>query len=388
LLTAACLTAMVLAAWPALLFLANLREYRPPGAPAEAQPPPSVSVLIHARDEEPTIGAAVESALASRGVDLEAIVLDDRSEDATAAIVRAIGARDPRVRLDEALQLPPSWCGKPHACAVLGRLATRPVLVFLDADVRLAPDGLVRMATVLDESGADLVSGLPRQETVGLVEKMVIPLMHFILLGFLPIRRMRSDPAPRLAAGCGQLVITRKTSYEQMGGHAAIRATFHDGIKLPRAYRASGLRTDLFDATDTATCRMYRSASDLWSGLAKNATEGLAAPTLIVPVTLILFGGQVLPWILVPLAPRLSAPERVMAALALVAAYVPRLVAVRRFRQSPLGAVLHPVGILILLAIQWYAFTRRALGYGAIWKGRADRARTGSADAQVERPGG
>jgi hypothetical protein len=214
---------------------------------------------------------------------------------------------------------------------------------------------------------------------VGLVEKMVIPLMHFILLGFLPIRRMRSDPAPRLAAGCGQLLITRRTSYEQVGGHAAIRSTFHDGIKLPRAYRASGLGTDLFDATDVATCRMYRSASDLWLGLAKNATEALAAPTMVVPVTMVLFGGQVLPLILVLLARTLSTAELVIAALALVAAYAPRLVAVRRFKQSFLGAILHPFGILILLAIQWYAFTRNALGYGAMWKGRSYRARSRAA---------
>jgi hypothetical protein len=380
LLTAVCLTALVLAAWPALLFLGNLRQYRRPLAPAGPQTPPSVSVLIPARDEEISIAAAVESALASRGVDLEVIVLDDHSRDATAEIVRAIAARDPRIRLHEAPELPPGWCGKPHACAVLGRLATRPLLLFLDADVRLAPDGLALGIAFLEESGADLVSGLPRQETVGLVEKMVIPLMHSILLGFLPIRRMRSDPAPRLAAGCGQLLITRRTSYEHMGGYAAIRSTFHDGIKLPRAYRASGLGTDLFDATDVATCRMYRSASDLWLGLAKNATEALAAPTMVVPVTMLLFGGQVLPLILMLLPWMLSTKELVIAVLALVAAYAPRLVAVRRFKQSLLGAILHPFGVLILLAIQWYAFTRNALGYGAMWKGRPYRARTGYAD--------
>ena len=54
-----------------------------------------------------------------------------------------------------------------------------------------------------------------------------------------------------------------------------IRSTFHDGIKLPRAFRAAGLMTDLCDATDVARCRMYRGSSELWHGLAKNAGEGL-----------------------------------------------------------------------------------------------------------------
>jgi len=377
-LTLLCLTSLALAAVPAVIFLGNLREYLPPrAAPAPGGTRPGVSVLIPARDEEASIADSVGAALASAGVDLEVIVLDDHSRDATAAIVRAIAARDPRVRLHPAPDLPDGWCGKQHACAALAALATRPRLVFLDADVRLAPDALARMAAFLDDSGADLASGFPRQETVGAVERAVIPLMHFVLLGFLPVRRMRSSTDPSLAAGCGQLFITTKSAYERMGGHSAVRSTLHDGIKLPRAYRAAGLKTDLFDATGLATCRMYRSAADLWSGLAKNATEALAAPALIVPATLLLFGGQVLPLLLAGLGPALglSPTDRRIAVAAAALAYLPRLVAVGRFRQPLSGAILHPLGVLILLAIQWYALGRDALGRPATWKGRPYPAR-------------
>ncbi|MBY0395130.1 MAG: glycosyltransferase, partial [Thermoleophilia bacterium] len=287
-LTTLCLVSLALAAVPALLFLDNLRQYLPPRLPAPGAPTPSVSVLIPARNEEASIAAAVESALASEGVDLEVVVLDDHSTDATADLVRAIMARDGRVRLETAPELPPGWCGKQHACHALAGLATRPVLVFVDADVRLAPDGLARASAFLDASRADLVSGIPRQITVGWLEQLVIPLIHFVLLGFLPMRRMRAYPDPGYAAGCGQLFITRKGAYDRMGGHATIRTTLHDGIKLPRAYRAAGLATDLFDATDVARCRMYGSARDVWFGLAKNATEGLASPAMIGPATLLL----------------------------------------------------------------------------------------------------
>ena len=92
------------------------------------------------------------------------------------------------------------------------------------------------------------------------------------------------------------------SAYDRSGGHAAIRATLHDGIKLPRAFRAPGFKTDLFDATDLAACRMYRTAGEVWLGLAKNAGEALAAPAMIVPMTPILLGGQVLPVILLALA--------------------------------------------------------------------------------------
>jgi hypothetical protein len=326
-------------------------------------------VLIPARNEERSIRAAVEAALAGRGVELEVVVLDDHSEDATARIVAELAARDPRVRLLQGPPLPPGWCGKQHACVVLARAARHPLLVFVDADVRLAPDGLARMAAFLDASGADLVSGVPRQEAGTFLEKLVIPLIHFVLLGFLPLRRMRRSCRPAFAAGCGQLFLARRTVYERVGGHAAIRASLHDGIKLPRAFRAAGLKTDLCDATDVATCRMYRGAGELWHGLAKNATEGLAAPRMIVPATALLLGGQVLPLALLPLAWAEPAAAG-LAALGVVLLFSPRLAGMRRFHQSPLGAALHPLGVLVLVAIQWYGLLRALLGRPAGWKGR------------------
>ncbi len=372
------LSALVLAVVPAALFWANLRYYVPPPAVASDREVSPVSVLIPARNEENTIRAAVESALASIGVDLEIVVLDDGSEDATAKIVSDIAARDRRVRLLTAPPLPAGWCGKQHACALLARSAAHPLLVFLDADVRLHPDGLVWLIAFLEASGADLVSGIPRQETGTFLERLVIPLIHFILLGFLPLRRMRASRHPAYSAGCGQLFLTRRDAYERMGGHGTIRTSLHDGITLPRAYRAAGLATDLCDATDLAVCRMYRNASALWNGLAKNAVEGLARPALIVPTTLLLFGGQVLPFLLLFLLPW-AGGATVPILLAILVSYLPRWLGLRRFRQSPIGCILHPLGVVVLLLIQWYGLLRWFLGCPVGWKGRVHPVAVGQA---------
>jgi hypothetical protein len=329
-------------------------------------------VLIPARNEEAAIGAAVEAALASGGMGLEVLVLDDGSSDRTAEIVAGLAARDPRVRLETAPPLAPGWCGKQHACATLARLARHPVLVFVDADVRLAPDGLARATAFLKTSGAGLVSGVPRQETGTFLERLLIPLIHFILLGFLPIARMRRSPHPAYGAGCGQLFLARRDDYERAGGHAAIRASLHDGIGLPRAFRRAGIATDLFDATEVAVCRMYHNAGEVWRGLGKNATEGLASPGKIVPVTVLLLTGQVLPPLLLALALLgLTAPLAGWIALAAtLASLSPRLTAAARFRQPLDGALLHPLAIGIFLAIQWAALGRRLLGRPEAWKGR------------------
>ncbi len=354
---------------PALVFRRNLGLYAPPPPPGADRP--AVSILIPARDEEGSIRGAVEAALASEGAEIEVIVLDDHSEDGTAAIVLEIAARDPRARLEPAPPLPPGWNGKQHACAVLGRLARFPLLLFVDADVRLAPDGAARAAAFLEASGADLASGVPRQETVTVLERLLIPLIHFVLLGFLPLERMRRSRHPAYGAGCGQLFLARREAYEKAGGHAAIRASLHDGVALPRAFRRAGFSTDLFDATAVATCRMYHGAGEVWRGLGKNATQGLAAPEKIVPATLLLLAGQVMPPLLLGLALLSPGPVLIPAAIGTAALYLPRLAAVRRFRQPLDGALLHPVGIVIFLVLQWVALGRKILGRPAGWKGRS-----------------
>jgi hypothetical protein len=369
------LVALPLAALPALLTAFNLRLFgRAPVATGKGLP--SVSVLVPARDEAGVIGRLAAAVLASRGIDLELVILDDDSRDATAAIVADLAASDRRVRLVRGLPLPAGWCGKQHACWQLAAAARHDILLFLDADVTLAPDGVARAVAFLDKRGVDLASGFPRQETGCLLDWLLLPLIHFVLLGYLPLAIARSDNRPGLAAGCGQLFVTRKEAYRRSGGHAAIRASLHDGIKLPRAYRAAGLSTDLFDAGDIASCRMYATDRDVLRGLGKNATEGIAAPGSIVPFTLLLAGGSILPVIVV--ASGLATGWRgwpwwaVVASLVAAAlAWLPRALAVARFGQSISSALAHPVGVAVFLLIQWTALVRRLLGLRTSWRGRS-----------------
>jgi hypothetical protein len=361
---------LALAAVPGALFLANLPFYRPvkkPAVPGRL----FVSVLIPARDEEDNLAPTLEALIANQGCDFEVIVLDDHSTDRTAEIVNEFARRDRRVRLENAPPLPSGWCGKQHACHVLARLARHPLLVFIDADVRLADDALTRMAGFMRESDAALASGVPLQELGTFSESLLLPLIHYILLGFLPMCLMRRFRFPALSAGCGQLFIARREAYERCGGHAMLRDSLHDGIKLPRVFRRAGFQTSLFDATDLATCRMYHSNREAWSGLGKNATEGLAAPGTILPMTALLLVGQVLPFVLLACAAVLPASALIIAAAAALISYLPRFIGARMFRQPPGFALLHPLAVLALLAIQWHAFARHLAGKPSVWKGRS-----------------
>lgn len=359
------LLALLLAALYAGMTFANLRAYRPPPPPGPI--PPKVSILIPARDEEANIGPALACVLASERLEFEVVVLDDGSTDRTAEIVRAAAATDPRVRLVQGAPLPPGWVGKQHACWQLSLAARHPLLVFLDADVRLEPEAVARLAAFAE--GLGLVSGFPRQVTVGLGERIVIPQILVVLLGYLPLQMARAAPTdPRFAAAIGQVLLVTRAAYEASGGHAAIRATIHDGLRLARAVRAAGFGTDLCDLTGLATCRMYSSWRDLWAGFSKNAREGMATRRALPVWTLLLGGGHVLPFLLLPFAGGLALG---LAACAAALVWAASGATAARTRAPWVSVLLHPVGVLVTLAIQWNALLAGPRRRPAVWRGRS-----------------
>lgn len=390
---------LILTGIPTVTFLRNLRHFR--RVPrlsndqlGEAQKLPPVSVLIPARNEAARIEVAIRALLQSTNIEIEICVLDDHSEDATAEIIKLLAEEDSRVRLHRSRELLVGWNGKQFACHQLSQLAKFDRWLFMDADVLVHPHAIARLAIAFESRSADakqtlsLLSAFPHQQTGSLGEKLLVPLMHFALLGFLPMWRMQKSKHPAYAAGCGQMFFTSREDYMQVAtdvgsdrspgksepasAHAVIKASRHDGIELPRAFRRAGFATDIVDGTDLASVRMYDSFEATWQGIKKNATEGFARPLLMPFVTL---------FCLAPLASAIAAvwllllgaiKPAVIAFSAYCVALIPRLIASLKFRQTMLGSIMHVDGLLLFLCIQWSALIDSLLGKQVAWRGRKE----------------
>ena len=305
---AATLTGSALAVAGAVHAAVNLARFRVP----PVDPPPvaePVAVLLPVRDEADRVEPCLRSLLAQAGVrDLRILVLDDGSTDSTLDVVRRVAGADARVQLLRGAPLPDGWWGKPHACQQLadaaGATGAR-VLVFVDADVVLAPHAVAATVAMLRWTGLDLVSPYPRQLAVTVAERAVQPLLQWSFLTTLPLRLAERSPRPALSAANGQLLAVDAAAYRRAGGHAAVRTDMLEDIALLRAVKRSGGRGGVIDGSRLAQCRMYDGwpalrdgyAKSLWSAFGSPAgafaTCGLAALAYLVPPVAALRGSRV-----------------------------------------------------------------------------------------------
>ncbi|MCZ3385594.1 MAG: glycosyltransferase [Actinomycetia bacterium] len=283
----------------------NLRRLRV--LPREVQPHAQrVSVLVPARDEASAIGHCLTSLRAQVDVlDLEILVLDDRSSDGTADVV-AHHLGDHRVRVIAGVGEPPAgWLGKTWACHRLSERATGRVLVFVDADVTLAPDALRRILALLESGVVDAVSPYPRQLAGTWPERIIQPLLQWSWSTLLPLGLAEHSPHTSLVAANGQLLAITRDAYDSIGGHAAVRGEVLDDVALFKQLKRAGRRGALADGTDVATCRMYEGWRDLRDGYCKSLWSATGSPagatalvalltlTYLVPPVAALFGSRV-----------------------------------------------------------------------------------------------
>jgi len=330
-------------------------------------PPPvaeRVSLLLPVRDEAARVPAALRALLDQTGLrDVEILVLDDGSRDGTAEVVRRGAGGDPRVRLLPGRPLPAGWFGKPHACQQLADAATGSVLVFVDADVVVAPTGIARTVTLLRRSGLDLVCPYPRQRAESVAERLVQPLLQWSWLTTLPLRLAERSARESLAAANGQLLAVDASVYRRAGGHAAVRRAVLDDVALLRAVKRAGGRGVVVDGTDAATCRMYAGWPALRAGYTKSLWSAFGPPVGAAAV----IAGLAVCYVVPPLAALRGSRLGMVGYAAAVAG---RALVARRTGARVLPDVLaHPVSVVLLgwLTVESHARHRRG---GLSWKGR------------------
>ncbi|MDX1566209.1 MAG: glycosyltransferase family A protein, partial [Longimicrobiales bacterium] len=192
----------------------------PPG-PTRVSGLPFVSVIVPARNEAANIETCLLHLTASRYPDFEILVVDDRSDDETGALARAV---DPgaarRLEVLDGEPLPAGGLGKPWACWQGYEEASGELLLFTDADTRHAPDLLERSVRGMDEDDAAAVTLMARQLMESFWEKVIQPqLFAMLVMRFSRPDRVLETGRCRDAVANGQFILVKRDAYESIDGH-------------------------------------------------------------------------------------------------------------------------------------------------------------------------
>lgn len=248
-------------------------EPAPP--PAEA---PLISVCVPARNEERNIRACIESILTQNYPNMEVIVLDDRSTDATPEILRQLASQDDRLNLVKGSDLPNGWAGKPYAlfqASAAARGAPGGWLCFIDADTFLAPSALSSCYAKAIETKADMFTIMTFQILGSFWENAVMPIvMTALSVGFSP--RKVNDPNSKDAIANGQFILIKRFVYDAIGGHESVKDQIVEDKAIAKQVKWNGYRLIVADGSAVARTRMYTSLPEMWEGWTKNVYLGLS----------------------------------------------------------------------------------------------------------------
>ena len=203
--------------------------------------PPSesaqVAVIVPACNEAGNIEATLRSLLASTGIRLEIIAVDDRSTDATGKRMDEIAAQSASsntpysLRVIHISELPAGWLGKPHAMSVAAQQATAPWLLFTDGDVLFQPQAIELALRQAMASNADHLILVPTLILKSIGEAAMLAAMQALSQWTIRLWKV-ADPSARDFLGVGGFNLVRRDVYRQVGGFEALKMEVLDDMRF------------------------------------------------------------------------------------------------------------------------------------------------------------
>jgi glycosyltransferase involved in cell wall biosynthesis len=327
---------------------------------------PSVSILFAARDEEEKLPGALATFLALDYPRYEVVGVNDRSADATAAILDSAARTDARLKVIRIDSLPPGWLGKPYALQNAYENSTGEWLVLTDADVHFAPDVLRRAIALAEKNKWDHMPLLSDAKMYTFGEKVV---MTFFGLAFVMATRPWHVSNPRSPAyvGVGAFQLIRRSAYEKMGTHRRLAMEVIDDVKVGKLVKESGGRSGVAKGGPAVSVYWHSGVRNIIRGTEKNffAAAGYRAWMVAAQLFSMLLM-WIFPWVALGFV---RGWGFVFAVVAIAVPVMAQAGAAREFRVSIFYALTQPVGALIFCWMLLRSTVVTLRNGGITWRG-------------------
>ncbi|MDT4965696.1 MAG: hypothetical protein QOJ64_433 [Acidobacteriota bacterium] len=367
----------------ALITLHRLRRQQRLGpAPRTKEAPlPAqlVSILVPARNEEGRVlSQAIRSMLAQDYRPFEVIAVNDRSTDATGAILRAIAKAEDKLIVVDGTETPAGWLGKPHALQQALDVARGEWVLATDADMIFHEAALRTTMEFAIAGSYDAVTLVPRIETRTFWERLFAPIFGWFMAIGMPIERI-NNPRRRDAVAVGGFFLIHREELARVGDYHAVKAEVAEDMRMAQLLKQSGSRLRIEYAPDLASTRMYDGFAEIWEGFTKNFFAGMQFSLLKTIASTI----AVLFCMIAPLVVAIVSAiawtsgsqgrwlDLLLATATIWLMQVLTFSAVNSYAEVPIFYSLTvSLGFLLFVAILINSTFRIASGRGVVWKGR------------------
>jgi hypothetical protein len=355
------LAALMQLAW-GYLNIPSLRD----APPQHGDDAPAVSIVVAARNEERNIDAAVQSLLAQSYARLELIVVDDRSDDGTPAVLRDLADVHPHLRVVRVDRLPHGWLGKNNALHMGATAASGELLLFADADVVMEADAVARAVRLMLVEGADHIAVAPTM--VLPTWPLALVVNYFMMWFLLWLRPWRArNPGSKAFIGIGAFNLVRASAFHGVGGLSRIAMRPDDDIMLGKLLKQNGCRQLVASADGLVSVEWYRTLRELALGFRKNAFAGMHYSALRT-IGAALGSALLCVWPFLAVWATAGA-ERGWYTTAVIAQMIAYAGPAVVHRSRPWLALLYPVAAVIFVTILAAAVIRTLRRGGIEWRG-------------------
>lgn len=326
-----------------------------------------VTVVIPARNEAQLIHTTL-LALAAQGPQVNVIVIDDHSDDGTAAQAGSVNALE-HLEVIPSDPLPEGWSGKLWALQQgLARVRTRYMLL-LDADISVDPGVLATLLAKLRSGEARFVSVMASLRMESVWERLLMPAFIFYFRMLYPFQLANSADR-RFAAAAGGCIVLETETLRSLGGFAAIRGAVIDDCALAACFKNAGYRTWIGLSHRVVSLRRYERLAPIWEMVARTAYAQLRYSPLYLVFCIGLL--VLLYWIPV-LAILAPAPPQLPALISCAAMYFIYLPTLRFYGINPAWGLTQPLIASLYLMMTFSSALRYWRGERSRWKGRVYR---------------
>lgn len=336
----------------------------------DASPDPDVglSVVVPARNERDNLARCLPTLLDQSLETFEVIVVDDRSSDGTDELLDAMDARNLRV-VEGKPRPDASWRGKTWAAHQGVRKARYDWLLFVDADVRLAPGVLAGALQDATKNPNGLYSLGPKILPRSWLDKLLIPLFGLSIVTMFPPARV-NDPDDPLTMAAGAFLLFHRELYERIGGHRAVRDRVAEDLALARTVTESGGSVSLY-RSDQLVTEMYPSLRATVEGINKQLLEALNdSPALLVALQCLFVLSHLIPLTALTGWVPMASWGRWPAAGLFLLSHGLGVVAHRETDQPGWWALGTWPGMILLFTLGWFTLYQYLAHGGPTWKGR------------------